>query len=70
MHLGVNSMPMMSGKGMSMSGANPVLMNGMPMMRPSMGMPPGIISNCLNDREILSAFKFKLLFQKKIFLFV
>lgn len=40
-HLGMNAMQMMQGKGMPMPGTNPMMMNGMPMMRPTMGMPLG-----------------------------
>ncbi|GFT36642.1 BUB3-interacting and GLEBS motif-containing protein ZNF207 [Trichonephila clavipes] len=41
MHLGIGRMPMMGGK-MPMPSANPMMMNGMNMMGPAMGMPPGI----------------------------
>lgn len=34
---------MMAGKGMPLLGANPVIINGIPMMRPGMGMPPGTV---------------------------
>ncbi|XP_035212437.1 BUB3-interacting and GLEBS motif-containing protein ZNF207-like isoform X2 [Stegodyphus dumicola] len=43
MHMGVGAVPMLGGKPMSMPQAgNPMLMNGMNMMRPGMGMPPGM----------------------------